>query len=287
MKRAFLALTVALLLLLVAGVGMAAANPPASQGWGQWADSQEDAGAAVGAAPQRPTDEAARSSQSNEAASGSAAGNANESSTKAQSRTRALAPPQEVMGPDGKTCYQPYPMPTPGGARPRLPSSWTARRASSRVSTRAGSRATSARSSPAPVKGGPCRLSASRRTTSRTRRLLPQPSRRSRPTRTSRFGFSARATTARSHSRTRRRRTRRQATLNLTEQNADQTQAGGSGLPGDRPVGRLATRMLRRSRRRSKRSRRTGTSPSGSSAPATAATSGSRTTRRRTRTRAT
>ncbi len=99
MKRAFIALTVALLLLLVAGVGTAAADPPASQGWGQWAESQEDAGAAVGAAPQGPNGrERLGRRNRTRPSSGAAAGNANESSTGAQSRTRALAPPQEVIG---------------------------------------------------------------------------------------------------------------------------------------------------------------------------------------------
>ena len=57
MKRAFLALAVAFLLLLVAGVGTAAASPPATQGSGQLAGSDQDAGAAAGTAQQQATNE--------------------------------------------------------------------------------------------------------------------------------------------------------------------------------------------------------------------------------------
>jgi hypothetical protein len=88
MKRAFLALAVALLLLLVAGVGTAAANPPASQGSGQWAGSEQGSGAAAGTAQQGPTNENSpvrvlspgddgSVSQSNEASSDATAGNLN------------------------------------------------------------------------------------------------------------------------------------------------------------------------------------------------------------------
>jgi hypothetical protein len=88
MKRVFLALAVALLLLLVTGVGTAAANPPASQGSGQLAGSEQDAGAAAGTAQQEPTNENSSVrvlspgddgsvSQSNEASSDATAGNLN------------------------------------------------------------------------------------------------------------------------------------------------------------------------------------------------------------------
>ena len=88
MRRVFLALAVALLLLLVTGVGTAAANPPASQGSGQLAGSEQDAGAAAGTAQQEPTNEnspvrvlspgdGGSVSQSNEASSEATAGNLN------------------------------------------------------------------------------------------------------------------------------------------------------------------------------------------------------------------
>jgi hypothetical protein len=88
MKRAFLALAVALLLLLVAGVGTAAANPHALQDAGQTAGSDQDAGAAAGAAQQEPSNENGPVdvlskgddgdvSQTNEASSNATAGNAN------------------------------------------------------------------------------------------------------------------------------------------------------------------------------------------------------------------
>ena len=88
MRRVFLALAVALLLLLVTGVGTAAANPPASQGSGQLAGSEQDAGAAAGTAQQEPTNEnspvrvlspgdGGSVSQSNEASSDATAGNLN------------------------------------------------------------------------------------------------------------------------------------------------------------------------------------------------------------------
>ena len=54
MKRVFLMLTVALALLLAAGVGTAAASPPASQSSGQTAGSGQEAGAAAGTAQQEP-----------------------------------------------------------------------------------------------------------------------------------------------------------------------------------------------------------------------------------------
>ncbi len=108
MKRAFLALTVALLLLLVAGVGTAAANPPAATGL--WAEGQESGGAAEGAAQQEPNGQ--DSSQSNVASSGASGGNANETEQDAeQGQGPCVAP--AVLGPDGKSCHEPYPMPGP------------------------------------------------------------------------------------------------------------------------------------------------------------------------------
>ena len=55
MKRLYLALTVVALLLLVAGVETAAADPPEGQTTGQTAGSGQDAGAAAGTAQEEPT----------------------------------------------------------------------------------------------------------------------------------------------------------------------------------------------------------------------------------------
>ena len=88
MKRLFLALTVAVFLLLVAGVGTAAADPPASQDTGQLAGSDQDATSAAGSAQQGPSNanESVRVlspgddgevTQSNEASSNASAGNVN------------------------------------------------------------------------------------------------------------------------------------------------------------------------------------------------------------------
>jgi hypothetical protein len=88
MKRVFLALAVAFLLLLVAGVGQAAAMPPALQDAGQLAGSDQGAGAAAGTAQQEPSNENSPAddlsdgedgsvSQTNEASSDATAGNAN------------------------------------------------------------------------------------------------------------------------------------------------------------------------------------------------------------------
>jgi hypothetical protein len=88
MRRVFLALAVAALLLLYAGVGTAAANPPASQGAGQSAGSAQGAGAAAGTAQQEATNanspvevlspgDAGSVSQSNEASSDATAANLN------------------------------------------------------------------------------------------------------------------------------------------------------------------------------------------------------------------
>ena len=57
MKRLYLALAVVALLLLVAGVETAAADPPESQTTGQEAGSDQDAGAAAGTAQEEPTNE--------------------------------------------------------------------------------------------------------------------------------------------------------------------------------------------------------------------------------------
>jgi hypothetical protein len=88
MRRLSLALTVVVLLLLVAGVGTAAANPPASQDAGQLAGSDQDAVGAAGTAQQEPTNsnQAVRVlspgndggvTQTNDASSTAQAGNAN------------------------------------------------------------------------------------------------------------------------------------------------------------------------------------------------------------------
>ncbi len=88
MRRVFLALAVAFLLLLAVGVGSAAASPPATQGSGQLAGSEQDAGAAAGTAQQEATNENSpvrvlspgddgSVSQSNEATSDATAANLN------------------------------------------------------------------------------------------------------------------------------------------------------------------------------------------------------------------
>lgn len=88
MKRLFLALATGVLLLLFAGVGTATAGPPAGQGSGQLAGSQQAAGSAAGTAQQEPTNsnapvrvlspgDAGSLAQSNEASSNATAGNAN------------------------------------------------------------------------------------------------------------------------------------------------------------------------------------------------------------------
>src|SRR5262245_28733176 len=88
MKRVFFALAVAALLLLAVGVGTAAASPPASQGSGQWAGSEQGAGSAAGTAQQEATNttdpvrvlspgDEGDVSQSNEASSDATAGNQN------------------------------------------------------------------------------------------------------------------------------------------------------------------------------------------------------------------
>jgi hypothetical protein len=90
MRRVFLALAVAFLLLLAVGVGSAAASPPALQGSGQLAGSEQDAGAAAGTAQHEATNENSpvrvlspgddgSVSQSNEATSDATAGNLNAS----------------------------------------------------------------------------------------------------------------------------------------------------------------------------------------------------------------
>ena len=88
MQRLFLALAAVVLLLLVAGVGTATANPPTTQGTGQLAQSAQDAVGAAGTAQREPTNDndavrvlspgdGGTVSQSNEASSNAAAGNVN------------------------------------------------------------------------------------------------------------------------------------------------------------------------------------------------------------------
>jgi hypothetical protein len=88
MKRLCLALAVAALLLLVAGVGTATANPPALQDAGQLVGSAQDAAAAAGTAQQEPTNDSSAApvsspsdsgtvDQSNDATSNATAGNVN------------------------------------------------------------------------------------------------------------------------------------------------------------------------------------------------------------------
>ena len=87
MKRAFLALAAALLLLLVAGVGTASADPGVTQDLAQLAGSDQGAGTAAGTAQQEPANQTTPYgvqkgddgdlSQTNEASSNATAGNAN------------------------------------------------------------------------------------------------------------------------------------------------------------------------------------------------------------------
>ena len=87
MKRAFLALAAALLLLLVAGVGTASADPGATQDLAQLAGSDQGAGTAAGTAQQEPANQTTpygvekgddgSLAQTNEASSDATAGNAN------------------------------------------------------------------------------------------------------------------------------------------------------------------------------------------------------------------
>ena len=88
MKRLCLALAVAALLLFVTGVGTATANPPATQGSGQLAGSDQDAGAAAGTAQDGPSNDNSgvrvlspgddgSVSQTNEATSNATAANLN------------------------------------------------------------------------------------------------------------------------------------------------------------------------------------------------------------------
>ena len=88
MKRSFLALAAAFLLLLIAGVGTATANPPASQNSGQTAAGEQNSGAAAWTAQQEPRNENSpvrvlspgddgSVSQSNEASSDATAANLN------------------------------------------------------------------------------------------------------------------------------------------------------------------------------------------------------------------
>jgi hypothetical protein len=91
MKRLCLALAVGVLLLLVAGVGTAAANPPELQEIGQLAGSDQGAGSAAGTAQQQPTNDsdatrvlspgdAGSVDQTNDASSKATAGNVNATS---------------------------------------------------------------------------------------------------------------------------------------------------------------------------------------------------------------
>ena len=111
MKRVFLVLTVALALLLVAGVGTAAASPPASQSSGQTAGSEQEAGTAAGTAQQEPTNrnisvrvlspgDDGSVSQSNKASSNATAGNLNQTgqtADQAQAGSGTQAVGQSVM----------------------------------------------------------------------------------------------------------------------------------------------------------------------------------------------
>jgi hypothetical protein len=94
MRHVFLTLAVAALLLSAVGVGSAAASPPASQGSGQWAGSEQGAGSAAGGAQQEATNandpvrvlspgDEGDVSQSNEASSDATAGNHNGTSQSA------------------------------------------------------------------------------------------------------------------------------------------------------------------------------------------------------------
>ena len=113
MKRAFLALTVALLLLLVAGVGTAAADPGVTQDLAQLAGSDQGAGSAAGTAQQEPTNENTPLSvlkgddgdvsQTNEASSNATAGNANLTFQDAdQAQGTPVSAPNGVVHEDAK-----------------------------------------------------------------------------------------------------------------------------------------------------------------------------------------
>jgi hypothetical protein len=108
MKRLLLALATGVLLLLLAGVGTAAANPPAGQTTGQSAGSGQDAGAAAGTAQQGPSNsngpirvlspgDAGSVEQSNEASSNATAGNVNGTSQSAD-QTQAGSAGLQVAG---------------------------------------------------------------------------------------------------------------------------------------------------------------------------------------------
>ena len=212
MKRAFLALTVALLLLLVAGVGTAAANPPASQGSGQWAGSQEDAGAAAGTAQQEPANENSPAgvlspgddgsvSQSNEASSEATAENTNQTQQDAEQRQGLCAAPG-VVGLDGKFCYQPYPAPSP---RDECPSSCTPGGGGSQVAGQSADNEQDATAIAGTVQEEPSNDNVSVRVLS--------PGDEGSVSQSNEASSEATAVNA-----------------NLTGQDADQTQAGGSGL---------------------------------------------------------
>ena len=112
MKRAFLALTVAFLLLLAVGVGTAAANP-CDQDVGQLAASDQGAGGAAGTAQQEPTNENTPLSvlkgddgdvsQTNEASSNATARNANLTFQDAdQAQGTPVSAPNDLVHADAK-----------------------------------------------------------------------------------------------------------------------------------------------------------------------------------------
>ena len=108
MKRVSLVLAVTALLLLVVGVGTAAAEPPAAQDSGQLAGSDQDAVGAAGTAQYGPSNdnasirvlspgESGAVSQSNDASSNASAGNANFTEQNAD-QTQAGGSGEQVIG---------------------------------------------------------------------------------------------------------------------------------------------------------------------------------------------
>jgi hypothetical protein len=108
MKRFLLALATGVLLLLLVGVGTATAGPPAGQGSGQLAGSEQAAGAAAGTAQQEPTNskapvrvlspgDAGSVAQSNEASSDATAANVNGTEQTAD-QTQAGGPGLQAVG---------------------------------------------------------------------------------------------------------------------------------------------------------------------------------------------
>ena len=268
MKRAFLALTVALLLLLVAGVGTAAANPPATRP----ASGPEGQDAEGPLQEQRSRNRTARWSRRSRTTRRRARRPVTRTRpSRTPSRDRALALLLPASGRtarpapavpdaraaqlripgiklDGKTCFEPYPMPSP---REECPGSCAPAGDGTQVIGQSADNEQDAAALAATDQEKP------------SNENVPSAS-------------SARATAVTSRSRTRRRRT---PTAGQPERQADgradqagaRLQAGGSGdqvigqsADNDQDAAALAETV--------QEGRRTPTSRSGSSAPVTTAT---------------